>query len=92
MNSALHDATQAHEVQRQMKRRVGTMPMYAEARYGPSASVYGVMRDDNNEHCETAGPCLAARPVVQQKVKHEPSMAQGGHLQGAHNVTEFTTY
>ena len=82
MNSALHDATQAHEVQRQMKRRVGTMPMYAEARYGPSASVYGVMRDDNNEHCETAGPHLAARPAVQQKLKHEQPVAQGDIFNG----------
>lgn len=57
-----------------------------------SASVYEVMRDDNNEHCETAGPCLAARPVVQQKVKHEQSMAQDVHLQGAYNVIEFTTF
>ena len=34
MNSALHDAAQVHELQRQMKRRVATMHMYAEARYG----------------------------------------------------------
>ena len=47
-----------------------------------SASVYEVMRDDNNEHCETAGPCLAARPVVQQKEKHEQPVTQGRILKG----------
>ena len=31
------------------------------------------------------------RAVVQQEVEHEQSVARGGHLQGAHSVTEFTT-
>ena len=50
------------------------------------------MRDEDGEHCETTGPCLAAMPIVQQKVKHEQPMAQAGHPQGAPNVTEFTMY
>ena len=36
--------------------------------------------------------CLAVRLIVQQKVKHEQLMAQGGYLQEITNVTEFTTY
>ena len=28
-------------------------------------------KDDGGEHYETAGPCLAERPVVKWKVKHE---------------------
>ena len=58
----------------------------------PSASVYEVIRDDNNEHCETAGPCLAARLIVQQKVKYEQPMVQGRHPPGAPKVTEFATH
>ena len=50
------------------------------------------MSDDDKEHCETMGPRLAARAMVQQKVKREQPMAQGGHPQGAPNVTEFMTY
>ena len=45
------------------------------------------MSDGDEEHYETAGPCLAVRPVVQQKEKHEQPVTQG-----APSVTEFTTY
>ena len=48
--------------------------------------------DGDDESYETAGLCLAVRPVVQQKVKHEQPMAYGDHPQGALNVTEFTSY
>ena len=48
--------------------------------------------DCDDEHYETAGPQLAVRPVVQQKVRHKQPMAQGGHPPGAPSVTEFTTY
>ena len=48
--------------------------------------------DSDDERYETAGPCLAERPIVQQKVMHEHVMAQGGHPQGAPSVTEFITY
>lgn len=58
----------------------------------PSALDYGVMRDDDKEHCETTSPHLAVRTVTYQKVKHEQPMVQGGHPQGAPIVTEFMTY
>ena len=32
------------------------------------------------------------RLIIQQKVKHEQLMAQGGYLQEIANVTEFTIY
>ena len=35
---------------------------------------------------------LAVRLIVQQKVKHEQLMAQGGYPQEIANMTEFTTY
>ena len=51
---------------------------------------YEVMRDA--EDCETAGPQLSTRPIVQQKVKYEQPMLGGGHPQGTPNVAEFMTY
>ena len=57
-----------------------------------SALDYEAMRDDDDENCETMDPCLTVRPVIQQKVKHEQPMAQGGYPQGALNVTEFMTH
>ena len=47
----------------------------------PSISDSGVVSDNNDEHYETVGPYLAARYIVQQKVKHEQPMAQEGHPQ-----------
>ena len=44
--------------------------------------------DGDDESYKTAGPCLAVRPVVQQRVKDEQSMAQGRHPQETPNVTE----
>ena len=50
-----------------------------------------------DERYETLGPCLLARPIVQQKVKYEQPVAPSGvgaggrHPQGVPNVTEFTT-
>ena len=38
--------------------------------------------DDDDEHCETAGPHLAARPAVQQKLKHEQPVAPGDIFNG----------
>lgn len=55
----------------------------------PSALDYGVMRGDDKEHCETAGPRLAVRTATQQEVKREQPVVQGGHPQGAPSVTEF---
>lgn len=50
--------------------------------------------DDDDEHCETAGPHLAARPAVQQKLKHEQPVAPGDIFNGpqcdrVHNVTNY---
>lgn len=58
----------------------------------PSALDYGVMRGDDKEHCETAGPRLTVRTVTQHEVKREQPVVQGGHPQGAPSVTEFMTY
>ncbi|XP_010852569.1 PREDICTED: zona pellucida sperm-binding protein 3 receptor-like [Bison bison bison] len=58
----------------------------------PSISDCEVVSDGDDEHYDTVGPRVAARAMVQQKVKREQPMAQGGHPQGAPNATEFTTY
>ena len=53
--------------------------------HGPeeaSTSCCEVVRDGDDEHCETKGPYLVAWPIVQQKVKHERPTAQGGILKG----------
>ena len=49
----------------------------------PSGLDSEVMRDDDEEHCETMGPRLAARPIVQQKVEPEQPMTKVGILKGA---------
>ena len=52
-----------------------------------------MISDGDDERYETACRRLAARPVVQHKVKHEQSMAQrGGDPRGAPSVTEFSMY
>ena len=95
MDSALCDATQVCQLQRLEEELEPCMCMLKQEVHGlkeePSASDYEV-RDDDGEHPETLGPHLAARPYLQQKVKHEQPMAQGGHPQGAPSVTEFTPY
>lgn len=48
---------------------------------GLSALDYETMRDDDDENCETMDP-VTVKPVIQQKVKHEQPMAQGGYLKG----------
>ena len=58
----------------------------------PSISDCEVVSDGDDERYDTVGPRVAARAMVQQKVKCEQPMAQGGHPQGAPNATEFTTY
>ena len=44
----------------------------------PSISESEAVGDGDGEHYETVGPCLAARPTVQKKVKHEQPVAQQG--------------
>ena len=58
----------------------------------PSISDCEVVSDGDDERYDTVGPLLAARAVIQQKVKREQPMAQGGHPQAAPSATEFTTY
>ena len=48
----------------------------------PSISDCEVVSDGDDERYDTVGPLLAARAVIQQKVKREQPMAQGGHPQG----------
>ena len=40
-------------------------------------------KGDDNKHYETAGLCLAVRPVVQHKVKREQPKAKGVILKGS---------
>ena len=49
----------------------------------PSAMDSEVMRHDDNKHCEIVGPSLAARPIVQKKVKNEQPMAEVGASSGS---------
>lgn len=58
----------------------------------PSISDCEMVSDGDDERYNTVGLHLAARAVVQQKVKCEQPMAQGGHPQGAPKATEFTMY
>ena len=50
----------------------------------PSISDSKAVSDSDDERYEPVGPHLAARPAVQQKVKHEQPKAKegGGHHQG----------
>ena len=66
-----------------------------EELYGPEESRDSdseVVINSNGGCYQTAGPCLAARLIVQQKVKYEQPMVQGRHPQGAPKVTEFATH
>ena len=58
----------------------------------PRISDSKVVSDGDDERYDTVGPRVTARAMVQQKVKREQPMAQGGHPQGAPSATEFTTY
>lgn len=48
-----------------------------EPRFSDSKTV----SDSDDEHYNTVGPFLAARSIVQQKVKHEQPLGQEGHPQ-----------
>ena len=48
----------------------------------PSISDSKVVSDGDDERYETMGPRSVARPLVQQKVKHEQPRAQGNILMG----------
>ena len=100
MDSALRDATPVHSVQRHLKELEHHLLALGQEPHGPeepSTSESEALSDYDDECYEIAGPCLAMRPVLQQKVKHKQPVAQGrgvgggGHPHGAPNVTEFTT-
>ena len=95
MDSALLDAVQVHKLQRweeELEQCLGMLEQEMHSLDEPSTSDSEVIRHDDNQQYGTVGPCLLARPVVQQKLKHEQPVAQKGHPQGSPSVTEYTTY
>ena len=81
MDCARHDAVQVRELHRQEGELELCIHMLEqESRVlvaKPSAFDSEVIRDSDDEHDETAGLYLS-RPNMQQKMKHEEPMAQGG--------------
>ena len=80
MDSALHDATAVYNVQRCLEELEQCMALKQE-NHGPeeaSISDSKVLSDGEDEHYETVSTCLAARPIVQKKVKTEQPMAEVG--------------
>ena len=78
MDSALLDAVQVHKLQRweeELEQCLGMLEQEMHGHEEPSTSNYEVMREGDDEHCETTGPRLVAWPVVQQKVKHVQPIA-----------------
>ena len=95
MDSALLGAVQVHKLQRweeEVEQCLCILEQEIHSLDEPSTSDSEVIRDGDDEQYETAGPCLLARPIVQQKVKHEQPVAQRGHPQGSPSVTEYMTY
>ena len=81
MDSSLCDAAPVCNVQRcleELEQCVLTLEQEPCGPEEPSISDSGVVSDNNDEHYETVGPCLAARPTVQKKVKHEQPVTQQG--------------
>ena len=86
MDSALQDATLVCNAQRCLEELEQCILALEQEPCGPeepSISDSKVVSDSDDERFETEGSHLAERPIVQQKVKHEHLMAQGGHPQGA---------
>lgn len=88
MDCARHDAVQVRELHRQEGELELCIHMLEqESRVlvaKPSAFDSEVIRDSDDEHDETAGLYLS-RPNMQQKMKHEEPMAQGGEIFEAPN-------
>ena len=57
----------------------------------PRISDSKAVSDGDDERYETVGSCLAARSIVQQKVKHQQLMAQG-RTSSRGPWCEITTY
>ena len=86
MYHALCVAMLVHNVQRRLEELEQCILVLQQEPCGPeepSISDSKVVSDSDDERFETEGSHLAERPIVQQKVKHEHLMAQGGHPQGA---------
>ena len=88
MDSALHDAALEHGMQgglEELEQCILALEQEPRGPEEPSISDSEVVSGSDDEHwetkdvgdacCETAGPRLTARPVVQQKVKCEQPMA-----------------
>ena len=85
MDGTLRDAVPVHNVQRrleELEERILTLEQQPRSPEEHSLSDSEVVSDDEDEHYETVGPCWAVRPVVQQKVKPEQPVTQGGTLNG----------
>ena len=96
MDSSLCDAAPVCNVQRcleELEQCVLTLEQEPCGPEEPSISDSKAVSDSDDEHyeikdnddgrCETENTCLAARPVVQQKVKHEQPMAWVDILKGS---------
>ena len=85
VDSALCDVMPAHNVQRHLEdleQRILALQQEPCGPEEPSISDSEAVSDNDDEHYETVGPCWAVRPVVQQKVKPEQPVTQGGTLNG----------
>ena len=94
MDGALRDAVLVHDVQGCLEElEQCTLALEQEPRGPEEPSISDdeavsdgddehETKDNDDEHCETAGPHLAARPAVQQKLKHEQPVAQGDIFNG----------
>ena len=93
LDSAPCSAALVHNVQRGLEECVLALKQELHGPEDPSISDSEAESDSDDEHyeikendegrCETEDTCLATRPVVQQKVKHEQSMAWVELLKGA---------
>ena len=85
MDGALCNAIPVHNVQRhleELEQHILALEQGPRDSKEHSLSDSEVVSDDEDEHYETVGPCWAVRPVVQQKVKPEQPVTQGGTLNG----------
>ena len=92
MNNALYDALLVCNVQEELEQCILALEQELHGPEESNTSGSKVVSDGDDKHYETAGPHLASRPVVQQKVKHEQLTAQERHPQRPPSVTEFVTY
>ena len=85
MDGALCDARPVHNVHRhleELEQRTLALEQGPRGFEEPSISDSGVVSDGGDEHYETTHLHWAARPVVQQKEKHEQPVTQGRILKG----------